>query len=176
MSDYAACCSRPRRSHVARDELGAAADMSLLVCVCGKVDHTDNERYAIAFAICKPCQSSLTRHVAGGAREPPPPSLAIANGFAIGRLPAELQGATVHEVAMVAPSIISGQVEVCTHAGRSNHIRSHVTLFDSMPTPPVLSLPRSVDNAPTLLVRFVGAFTSAEIARRRLAFDVRRAT
>ena len=54
----------------------------------------------------------------------------------------------------------------CAHPGRSNHMRTHVTLFDSMPTPPV----------PTLLVRFVGPFTSAEIARKKLAFDVRRAT
>jgi hypothetical protein len=37
--------------------------------------------------------------------------------------------------------------------GRSNDIRTHVTLFDSMPTPPVLSLPRSVDNAPTHAAR-----------------------
>ncbi len=161
---------------VARAELGGDTDVSALACVCGKVGHIDNERFDIAFPICSSCCSSLTRHVAAGAPEPGPPALAIANGFAIGRLPVELRDASVHEVAMVAPSIVNGQVEVCVRAGRSNHIRSHVTLFDSMPTPPVSTLPRSIDNAPTLLVRFVGPFTKDDIARKKLAFTIRRKT
>src|SRR3984957_8432371 len=160
---------------VARAELGADVDISA-ACVCGKVGHIDNERYEIAFPICNSCRSSLTRHIASGAREPGPPTLAIANGFVIGRLPLELRDASVHEVAMVAPSIVNGQVEVCVRVGRSNHIRSHITLFDSMPTPPVSTLPRSIDNAPTLLVRFVGPFTKDDIARKKMAFTIRRAT
>ena len=41
---------------VARAELGGAdADVSVLACVCGKVSHIDNERYEVAFAICKQC-------------------------------------------------------------------------------------------------------------------------
>jgi hypothetical protein len=144
--------------------------------VCGKIGHSDNECYEVAFPMCNACRSSLTRHMPVGASEPGPPALAIGNGFAVGRLPLELRDASVHEVAMVAPSMVSGYVEVCTRAGRSNHLRSHITLFNSMPTPPVLALPRSVDNAPTLVVRFVGPFTSDEIARKKHQFDIRRAT
>ena len=78
---------------------------------------------------------------------------------------------------MVAPvDHQSGQMEVCTHAGRSNHIRSHVMLFDSMPDAAgAVAAALGRQRAATLLVRFVGPFTSAEIAQR-LAFDVRRAT
>jgi hypothetical protein len=42
---------------------------------------------------------------------PAPPTFAIANGFAIGRLPPTLRDVRVHEAAMVAPSIVSGKTK-----------------------------------------------------------------
>lgn len=90
---------------IARVEVGAAG-VANLACVCGKQSHVGSI-YNVPMAVCTPCASSLMRAVPVG-ETAIPPAMAIANGFAIGRLPAELRSRNVHEVAMVSPSIISG--------------------------------------------------------------------
>jgi hypothetical protein len=49
-----------------------------------------------------------------------------------------------------------------------------VTIFDSTPTTPIQQLPRAAADAPIYLVRFVGPFTSDEIARKKKSFEVRK--
>ena len=65
-----------------------------------------------------------------------------------------------------------GYIEICTKDGRSNHVRSHVTIFDSTPTTPIQQLPRDAANAPHIMVRYIGPFTTDEIARKKKSFDV----
>jgi hypothetical protein len=47
--------------------------------------------------------------------------LAIANGFAISRLPSTLRDIRVHEAAMVAPSIVSGKRKQTTNQTEQNN-------------------------------------------------------
>lgn len=49
-----------------------------------------------------------------------------------------------------------------------------MTIFDSTPTTPIQQLPRAATDAPIYLVRFVGPFTSDEIARKKKSFEVRK--
>lgn len=49
-----------------------------------------------------------------------------------------------------------------------------MTIFDSTPTTPIQQLPRGAADAPVYLVRFVGPFTSDEIARKKKSFEVRK--
>ena len=52
---------------------------------------------------------------------PAPPALAIANGFAVGLLPAPLRDVTVHEAALVAPSIVSAERVSCAAGQEDPH-------------------------------------------------------
>jgi hypothetical protein len=95
------------------------ADTSVadLPCVCGKQSHSATV-YNVPMSICNSCASSLMRNTSNDNSDdddddddsaPAPPTFAIANGFAIGRLPPTLRGIRAHEAAMVAPSIVSGE-------------------------------------------------------------------
>lgn len=90
-----------------------------LPCVCGKQAHSGT-MYNLPMSICDACRTSLMRKHESAADDDDdeeqdatehdalPPKFAIANGFAIGGLPAELRDVSVHEVAMVAQSVVSG--------------------------------------------------------------------
>ena len=84
-------------------------------CVCGRQSHSDIV-YNVPMSICITCASSLMRNTSKNDTVdndddddnnydsvPAPPTLAIANGFAVGLLPAPLRDVTVHEAALVAP-------------------------------------------------------------------------
>jgi hypothetical protein len=105
-----------------------------LPCVCGKQSHSATV-YNVPMSICNSCASSLMRNASNDNNDdddddsaPAPPTFAIANGFAIGRLPPTLRDIRVHEAAMVAPSIVSGKRNTNnqpkqnrTHASNHNH-------------------------------------------------------
>jgi hypothetical protein len=89
-----------------------------LPCVCGKQSHSATV-YNVPMSICNSCASSLMRNNSNDNNDddddddsaPAPPTFAVANGFAIGRLPPTLRDVRVHEAAMVAPSIVSGKTK-----------------------------------------------------------------
>jgi hypothetical protein len=74
-----------------------------LPCVCGKQSHSATV-YNVPMSICNSCASSLMRNNSNDNNDdddddsaPAPPTFAIANGFAIGRLPPTLRDVRVHE-------------------------------------------------------------------------------
>jgi hypothetical protein len=96
-----------------------------LPCVCGKRSHSATV-YNVPMSICNPCASSLMRNNSNDNEDdddsvPAPPTFAIANGFAIGRLPSTLRDIRVHEAAMVAPSIVSGKRKRTTNQTEQNN-------------------------------------------------------
>jgi hypothetical protein len=105
---FDSCLLSPLAFRVARHELGTA-NVAELPCICGRTRHAPpNVLHDIAMPLCNSCLRSLLR-CPSAANAPPPPLFAIANGFAIGRLPSSLSDVTVHEEAMVSPVFPSGK-------------------------------------------------------------------
>ncbi len=70
-----------------------------LPCVCGKQSHSATV-YNVPMSVCNSCASSLMRNTSNNNDDdddsvPAPPTFAIANGFAIGRLPPTLRNISV---------------------------------------------------------------------------------
>jgi hypothetical protein len=112
---FDSCLLSPLAFRVARHELGTA-NVAELPCICGRTRHAPpNVLHDIAMPLCNSCLRSLLRRPSTANA---PPLFAIANGFAIGRLPSSLSDVTVHEEAMVSPVFPSGKSRQASRVDR----------------------------------------------------------
>jgi hypothetical protein len=116
------------------------------------------------FSVCKECNKSLGQGVL--------PKFSIANGFFIGVLKENLCGLTLPERFMTQLVSIVAITRVM-RGGRHRCIRSHCMAFDCTPGPPILLLPRSIEDVASYRVVMVGEFTSEQTTKVRKMHRIR---